>query len=72
MSHVDFLLNDNVPCHYLCNYPFDFQIAQCRMLILRKVHVVSLIVFLMSLGSMSYVDFKKSQCHPVEFRGHGP
>ena len=33
---------------------------------------MSLILFLMSLGSMSHVDFKESLCHPVEFRGQGP
>ena len=35
-------------------------------------HVVSLILFLMSLGSMSHVDFKKCPCRRVEFRGRGP
>ena len=33
---------------------------------------MSLILFLMSLGSMSHVDFKKGPCRPVEFRGQGP
>ena len=33
---------------------------------------MSLILFLMSLGSMSHVDFKKSPCHHVEFRGQWP
>ena len=31
-----------------------------------------LILFVMSLGSMSHVDFKKSLCRSVEFRGQGP
>ena len=35
-------------------------------------HVVSLILFLMSLGSMLHIDFKKSLCRPVEFRDQGP
>ena len=32
---------------------------------------MSLISFLMSLGSMSHVDFKKWPCRPVEFKGQG-
>ena len=35
-------------------------------------HVVSLTFFLMSLGSMSHVDFKKCPCRRVECRGRGP
>ena len=37
-----------------------------------SVNVLSLILFFMSLGSMSHVWFKKSLCRPVEFRGQGP
>ena len=33
---MSILRNDNVPLHYLCNYPVDFKITQCRMSILRK------------------------------------
>ena len=33
---------------------------------------MSLIQFLMSLGSMSHVDFKKGPYRHVEFRGQGP
>ena len=36
------------------------------------LHDVSLILFLMSLGPMSDVDFKKCPCRRVEFRGRGP
>ena len=35
-------------------------------------YVMSIIFFLMSIGSMSHVDFKKWPCRPVEFRGLGP
>ena len=35
-------------------------------------HVMSLIIFSMSLGSMSHVDFKKGLCRRVEFKGQGP
>ena len=35
-------------------------------------HVMSLIFFLMSIGFMSHVDFKKGPCRPVEFKGQGP
>ena len=29
-------------------------------------------LFLMSLGSMSHINFNKSLCRPVKFRGQGP
>ena len=35
-------------------------------------YVMSMIFLLMSIGSMSHVDFKKWPCHPVDFRGLGP
>ena len=35
-------------------------------------HVMSLIVFPMSIGFMSHVDFKKKPCRPVDFKGQGP
>ena len=35
-------------------------------------YVLSLIFLFMSFGSMSHVDFKKSPCHRVEYRGQGP
>ena len=34
-------------------------------------HVMSIIFFLMSIDSMSYVDFKKWLCRAVEFREKG-
>ena len=33
---------------------------------------MSIIFLLMSIGSMSHVDFKKWPCHPVDFRGLVP
>ena len=33
---------------------------------------MSIIYFLMSISSMSHVDFKKWPCRPVEFKGQGP
>ena len=33
--------------------------------------MVTLIILLISLGSVSHVDFKKSPCCSVEFRGQG-
>ena len=33
---------------------------------------MSLIISLLSIGSMSHVDFKKWPCRRVEFRGQGP
>ena len=46
------------------------------MSILRKGggggYVASIIVFLMSLGFMSHINFNKSLCRPVKFRGQGP
>ena len=35
-------------------------------------HVMSLIFFLMSIGFMSHVDFKKRPCRPDELKGPGP
>ena len=39
---------------------------------LKKAHDVSLIVFLMSLGSMSHVGSKKGPCRLVGFKGQRP
>ena len=33
---------------------------------------MSLILFPMSIGCMSHVDFKKWPCRPVDFKGQGP
>ena len=33
---------------------------------------MAIIFVLMSIGSMSHVDFKKWPCYPVEFKGQGP
>ena len=41
----------------------------CR--ILETAHVMSLILFPMSIGFMSLVDFKKRPCRPVGFKGQG-
>ena len=54
------LRNPLVPCHYHYNFPVDLKKSQCRM---------SIIYFLMSIGLMSHVDFKKRLCRPVEFKG---
>ena len=35
-------------------------------------HVVSVIFFLMSIGFISSVDFKKWPCRPAEFKVQGP
>ena len=66
------LRNANVPCCYLCIIHGDFKIAQYRMSNLRNGHVMSLIIFPVSIGFMSHVDFKKRPCRPVEFKGQGP
>ena len=41
----------------------------CRIPV--KAYVVLLMFFLMSIGSMSHVNFKKWPCSPVEFKGQG-
>ena len=33
---------------------------------------MSVVFFLVSIGVMSPVNFKKCLCHPVEFKGQGP
>ena len=35
-------------------------------------HVMSLIIFPMSIGSMLHVNFKKWPCRSVEFKGQEP
>ena len=35
-------------------------------------YVMSIVFFLMSIGSMSHVEFKKQPCRPVESKGQGP
>ena len=35
-------------------------------------YVMLIVFFLMSIGSMSHVEFKKQPCRPVEFKGQGP
>ena len=35
-------------------------------------YVMSIVFFLMSIGSMSHVEFKKQPCRPVEFNGQRP
>ena len=37
-----------------------------------KKHPMSCRFFLMSLGSMSHVDFKKWSCHPAKLKGEEP
>ena len=72
MSHVDFkkgpypmLLNS--PCYMS---PLRHTSVACRFQ--EMAHVVSLILILMSLGSMSHFDFKKCPCRCVEFRSREP
>ena len=59
---LSILRNDHVPCHYFCNVHGDFKKVLCRMSNLKDV---------LSLGSMSYVDFNKWPCRHVDFKGPG-
>ena len=34
--------------------------------------MILIVFFFMSLGSISYLDFMKRMCRPVEFKGQGP
>ena len=72
MSHVDLRKSQcpmslNLPCPMS---PLRYPNVACRFS--EMVHVVSLIQIVMSLGSMSRVDFKKRSCRPVDFKDQGP
>ena len=69
---MSILRNGHVPCHYFYNFHVEFEMVPCHMSILRNTHVVSSIFVLVSLCSMSHVNFKKWTCRPVEFRGQEP
>ena len=60
------------PCRYCCNFHVNLQIVLSRLSNLRKGprHVGN--IFLLSVSSMSHVDFKKVACRPVLFKGQGP
>ena len=68
--HMSNLRNGNVPCPYFCNTHVDFKSLISHVQF--KDWPMSLIFFLMSIGFMSHVDFKKWLCRPVEFKGQGP
>ena len=65
--HLSILRNDHVPCHYFCNVCVDLKNVACQNLRNTLCHVVYFI--LLSLSSMSHVDFKKWPCRCVEFKG---
>ena len=72
MLHIDFKKSQcpmslNLPCP-MSPLRYPNVASQFK----EMAHVVSVILFYMSLGSMSHVDFKKRPCRPVDFRGQGP
>ena len=69
MSPVDL---GNIPCPYFCHSHIDFKIAQCHLLTLRNTPSCVANIFLVSIGFMSPVDFKKWPCCPVEIKDPGP
>ena len=71
MSHVDFKKSP-FPCHYIWNVPADFKMVPCHMSILSNVLCRVVYFFLVSIGSMSHVDFKNWPCRRVRVRGTGP
>ena len=58
-SPVSHVRNGYVDCHYFLNFHFDYKMIQCSMSNLRHGLCHVDYIFLMSLGSMSHVDFKK-------------
>ena len=70
--HMPILRNGNVLCRHFYNFHVNLKIVKCLLSNLRKgwCHVDS--IFLMSIGSMSHVDYKKWQCRPVKSTGQGP
>ena len=65
MWHV-VLINGNVPCHYICSFHFDFEIAKCHLSNLKKGLRLVGYIFLMLISSMSHVNFKKCPCRLVK------
>ena len=63
------LRNGNVNCHDFSNFHVNFKIVFMSH---GMAYVMSIICFLMSIGSMSHVDFRNRPCHPVEFKCQGP
>ena len=69
--HMSNLRNRNVPCGSFFNINGDLKInVACQ--IQGKTHVMSLIFFPMSIGSMPHVDFKKWPCRRVKSKVKGP
>ena len=64
------LRNLHVPCYYFDYVHVDFRMRPWRMAILRNVMLF--IIYLLSIGPMPHVDFKKWPCRRVKFRGQGP
>ena len=65
---LSILRNGNVACLCRLFMPMshvEFKKCQCRMSLSISIPCC------MSLGLMSYVDFKKGPCRHVEFRGRG-
>ena len=66
------MLSRNCLVKFACSIKMYGALDQCRRSILINGNVMSLILFPMSISSMSHVDFKKWPCRPVEFKGQGP
>ena len=64
--------NYNVPCCYFGKFPVNFKIVQCHLSNIRNTLCSVGYIFLMSIGLMLPVDFKKMLCRPVKFKGEGP
>ena len=65
---ISMLRNGNVTCDYFYIFHVYFKIVEFRLSNLCYVDNI----FVMSVSSMSYVDFKKWPCCPVEFKDQGP
>ena len=68
MSPVDLKKIGNVACPYC----FIYVHVTCRISEMIMSHVTIFSVPRRRLKSLPAVDFKKGQCHYVEFRGQGP
>ena len=68
MSHVN-LINSIAPVTKAPMSHVTPKMFPCHMSILINIHVLSLVYFLMTLGSMSHVNFKKQPCCSVEVKG---
>ena len=70
--HMLILRNHQVSCHYSVSMAI-LKWAYVAWRFLKEIaYVMSFMISLLSIGSMSQVNFEKWPCHCVKFRDQGP